>query len=128
MKISGFTGTEPFCKTTRVKPAVIFRLCSNRSVPALLNPDFCTACFLGAGLSLKKARKGGRFRAPIFVVTHFVTQIWLYNSNSQAQLLNIRMTINEYHHRFAINGLAFICFLKAYHIMNNVRFIVNIKE
>ena len=31
---------------------------------------------LGAGLSLKKARKGGRFRAPIFVVTHFVTQLW----------------------------------------------------
>jgi hypothetical protein len=26
-------------------------------------------------LSPKKARKGGRFRAPIFVVTHFVTQI-----------------------------------------------------
>ena len=49
MKISGFTGTEPFSKTTRVKPAVIFRLCSNRSVPALLNPDFCTACFLGGG-------------------------------------------------------------------------------
>ena len=47
MKKFGFTGTEPFSKTTRVKPAVIFRLCSNRSVPALLIPDFCTACFLG---------------------------------------------------------------------------------
>ena len=52
MKISGFTGTEPFCKTTRVKPAVIFRLCSNRSVPALLNLAFCTACFLGGGRSI----------------------------------------------------------------------------
>ena len=30
---------------------------------------------LGAGLSPKKARKGGLFRAPIFVVTHFVTQL-----------------------------------------------------
>ena len=52
MKISGFTGTEPFCKTTRVKPAVIFRLCSNRSVPALLNLAFCIACFLGGGRSI----------------------------------------------------------------------------
>ena len=32
---------------------------------------------LGAGLSPKKARKGGRFRAPIFVVTHFVTQLFV---------------------------------------------------
>ena len=53
MKKFGFTGTEPFSKTTRVKPAVIFRLCSNRSVPALLNPDFCTACFLGGGRSIQ---------------------------------------------------------------------------
>ena len=52
MKNFGFTGTEPFSKTTRVKPAVIFRLCSNRSVPALLIPDFCTACFLGGGRSI----------------------------------------------------------------------------
>ena len=52
MKNFGFTGTEPFSKTTRVKPAVISRLCSNRSVPALLNPDFCTACFLGGGRSI----------------------------------------------------------------------------
>ena len=29
-------------------------------------------------MSPKKARKGGRFRAPIFVVTHFVTQIILH--------------------------------------------------
>ena len=28
-------------------------------------------------MSLKKARKGGRFRAPIFVVTHFVTQLFV---------------------------------------------------
>lgn len=52
MKIIGFTGTEPFLKTTRVKPDVIFRLCLNRSVPALLIPDFCTACFLGGGRSV----------------------------------------------------------------------------
>ena len=53
MKNFGFTGTEPFSKTTRVKPAVISRLCSNRSVPALLNPDFCTACFLGGARSIQ---------------------------------------------------------------------------
>ena len=53
MKIIGFTGTEPFLKTTRVKPDVIFRLCLNRSVPALLIPDFCTACFLGGGRSIQ---------------------------------------------------------------------------
>ena len=52
MKNSGFTGTEPFSKTTRVKPAVIFRLCSNRSVPALLILAFCIACFLGGGRSI----------------------------------------------------------------------------
>ena len=52
MKIFSFTGTEPFSKTTRVKPAVIFRLCSNRSVPALLNLAFCIACFLGGGRSI----------------------------------------------------------------------------
>ena len=47
MKISGFNGTEPFCKTTRMKPYAIIRLNSNRSVPALLNLASKRPLFLG---------------------------------------------------------------------------------
>ena len=51
-----------------MKPAVIFRLCSNRSVPALLIPDFCTACFLGGECSILLSYVD----MPIFWLKHWV--------------------------------------------------------
>ena len=47
MKIFGFKWVPAFCKTTRVKPDAIFRLNSNRSVPALLNLASKRPPFLG---------------------------------------------------------------------------------
>ena len=47
MKIFGFKWVPAFCKTTRVKPDAIFRLNSNRSVPALLNLASKRPLFLG---------------------------------------------------------------------------------
>ena len=53
MKIFGFKWVPAFCKTTRVKPDAIFRLNSNRSVPALLNLASKRPPFLGGGRSIQ---------------------------------------------------------------------------
>ena len=52
MKIFGFKWVPAFCKTTRVKPDAIFRLNSNRSVPALLNLASKRPPFLGNWCSI----------------------------------------------------------------------------